>query len=249
MFFDDVKTLYDLEAPEAGTRSRSSRPTATTARARRRTARLARLPAAAGSQGRSISTPAKPLPPAKERQRDDRQARRADRRRQAERAPQDHRHAEAIPAIRSTNGELVFERTLHGLRNTVLLPAGWDVSARLAVGDDRHVRGPRVRRADQPERREPIQRPHSRAARGGGWFRTTVGSPSGPCSAAVQADVSVRRPGVLRAPLARPSRLVAPRPRRAVAHPRLAHAAAGSPPSPWRSVQTPSSSAWRTCWC
>ena len=26
-------------------------------------------------------------------------------------------------------GELVFDRTLHGLRNTVLLPAGWDVSA------------------------------------------------------------------------------------------------------------------------
>jgi hypothetical protein len=27
------------------------------------------------------------------------------------------------------NGDLVFERMLHGLRNTVLLPAGWDVSA------------------------------------------------------------------------------------------------------------------------
>ena len=27
------------------------------------------------------------------------------------------------------NGELVFERSVHGLRNTVLLPAGWDVSA------------------------------------------------------------------------------------------------------------------------
>jgi len=27
------------------------------------------------------------------------------------------------------NGELVFERTLRGLRNTVLLPAGWDVSS------------------------------------------------------------------------------------------------------------------------
>ena len=27
------------------------------------------------------------------------------------------------------NNELVFERTLHGLRNTVLLPAGWEVSA------------------------------------------------------------------------------------------------------------------------
>jgi len=28
-----------------------------------------------------------------------------------------------------TTGELVFERTLHGLRNTILLPAGWEVSA------------------------------------------------------------------------------------------------------------------------
>lgn len=27
------------------------------------------------------------------------------------------------------NGEIVFDRTLHGLRNTVLLPAGWEVSA------------------------------------------------------------------------------------------------------------------------
>jgi len=27
------------------------------------------------------------------------------------------------------NGELVFDRPLHGLRNTVLLPAGWDVSS------------------------------------------------------------------------------------------------------------------------
>jgi hypothetical protein len=31
-------------------------------------------------------------------------------------------------SYRVVNGELVFERTLHGLRNTVLLPAGWDVS-------------------------------------------------------------------------------------------------------------------------
>ncbi len=28
-----------------------------------------------------------------------------------------------------SNGELVFDRTMHGLRNTVLLPAGWEVSA------------------------------------------------------------------------------------------------------------------------
>jgi len=32
-------------------------------------------------------------------------------------------------SYRVANGELVFERTFHGLRNTVLLPAGWDVSA------------------------------------------------------------------------------------------------------------------------
>jgi hypothetical protein len=28
-----------------------------------------------------------------------------------------------------TNGDLVFTRTLHGLRNTVLLPKGWDITA------------------------------------------------------------------------------------------------------------------------
>jgi len=33
------------------------------------------------------------------------------------------------PAYTVRNSDLVFERTLHGLRNTVLLPAGWEVSA------------------------------------------------------------------------------------------------------------------------
>jgi hypothetical protein len=32
-------------------------------------------------------------------------------------------------SYKTANGELVFERTLHGLRNTILLPAGWDVAA------------------------------------------------------------------------------------------------------------------------
>jgi hypothetical protein len=32
-------------------------------------------------------------------------------------------------SYRLANGELVFERELHGLRNTVLLPEGWDLSA------------------------------------------------------------------------------------------------------------------------
>jgi hypothetical protein len=31
------------------------------------------------------------------------------------------------PSYKVVNGNLVFERTLHGLRNTVLLPAGWEV--------------------------------------------------------------------------------------------------------------------------
>jgi hypothetical protein len=30
---------------------------------------------------------------------------------------------------RAGKGELVFDRALHGLRNTVVLPAGWEVSA------------------------------------------------------------------------------------------------------------------------
>src|SRR5439155_4428141 len=32
------------------------------------------------------------------------------------------------PGVNSS-GELVFDRTLRGLRNTILLPDGWDVSA------------------------------------------------------------------------------------------------------------------------
>ena len=32
------------------------------------------------------------------------------------------------PGYKLTNGDLVFDRTLKGLRNTVLLPAGWEVS-------------------------------------------------------------------------------------------------------------------------
>ena len=33
------------------------------------------------------------------------------------------------PAYTVERGELVFSRTMKGLRNTVLLPAGWEVSA------------------------------------------------------------------------------------------------------------------------
>lgn len=33
------------------------------------------------------------------------------------------------PAYKVDNGDLLFDRTVHGLRNTILLPAGWDVAA------------------------------------------------------------------------------------------------------------------------
>src|SRR5260370_10324842 len=33
------------------------------------------------------------------------------------------------PGYTARNGDMVFDRALHGLRNTVLLPAGWEVSA------------------------------------------------------------------------------------------------------------------------
>src|SRR5262245_769701 len=33
------------------------------------------------------------------------------------------------PSCKIAGSDLTFERTLHGLRNTILLPAGWDVSA------------------------------------------------------------------------------------------------------------------------
>ena len=33
------------------------------------------------------------------------------------------------PGYTVRNGDMVFDRALHGLRNTVLLPAGWGVSA------------------------------------------------------------------------------------------------------------------------
>ena len=92
MFFDDIKTLYDLGRRRRGA-SRSSRPTATTARATKATLdSLAYLPLQ-DLKVIDLDT-AKALAPVKERRGDDREARCADRRRQAERAPADHRHAE-----------------------------------------------------------------------------------------------------------------------------------------------------------
>ena len=59
----------------------------------------------------------------------------------------------ADDSYKVADGELIFERALHGLRNTVPLPC----DGGLAVGHDWPVPRPIVRRADQPERGKSVQ--------------------------------------------------------------------------------------------
>jgi hypothetical protein len=126
MFFDDIKTLYDLGAPESGTikveqiySEYRKGPTATLDA-------LAYLPlqdlkvvdldtakAFAPSAVGSAMVVKLDVPIV-----DDKQS-----------AHLKITGALKDPAYKVVNGDLVFERTLHGLRNTVLLPAGWDVFA------------------------------------------------------------------------------------------------------------------------
>jgi hypothetical protein len=126
MFFDDIKTLYDLDAPETGTikvdETYSDYRKGTTARLDS----LAYLPLAdlrvvdldtakpfTTTKAGSATTVKLDVPIV-----DDKQS----------------AHIQITGTIKDgsyklTGGELVFERTLHGLRNTVVLPAGWDVTA------------------------------------------------------------------------------------------------------------------------
>ena len=126
MFFDDVKTLYDLGAPETG----AIKVEQTYSDYRKgEKARLSSLEYLALQELKVVDLDtAKVLAPVKEGSAtnvkldvpivDDRQS----------------AHLQITgtlkdPAYKVASGELVFERTLHGLRNTVLLPAGWDVVA------------------------------------------------------------------------------------------------------------------------
>jgi len=126
VFFDDIKTLYDLDAPESGTIKvdqsysdyhKGSKATLDT---------LAYLPLQ-GLKVTDLDT-GKAFTPAKEGAKtvvklevpivDDKQS----------------AHIRITGTIKDAgykveNGDLVFDRTLHGLRNTILLPAGWEVSA------------------------------------------------------------------------------------------------------------------------
>jgi hypothetical protein len=125
MFFDDIKTLYDLDAPE----SHNIKVEQTYSDYRKGdTAKLDSL-AYLKLQGTKVIDldTAKELTPKKAGGgmaaklevpiTDDKQS----------------AHIKITGTLqdsgyKASGGDLVFERTLHGLRNTILLPAGWEVS-------------------------------------------------------------------------------------------------------------------------
>jgi hypothetical protein len=126
MFFDDMKTLYDLDTPESG-RIKVEQVYSDYRRGEK--ARLDSLAYLPLQELKVIDLDtAKPFTPVKEGSAttvkldvpivDDRQS-----------AHLKINGTLKDPAYRIENGDLVFDRTLHGLRNTIILPAGWDVSA------------------------------------------------------------------------------------------------------------------------
>lgn len=126
MFFDDLKTLYDLGAPESGRVSVDQSYSDYRKGDKAWLDSLAYLPLQ-DLRVVDLDT-ARPLTPVKQGATsvtlevpitDDRQS----------------AHLRLTGVISDPNykvdrrGDLVFERTVKGLRNTVLLPAGWDVSS------------------------------------------------------------------------------------------------------------------------
>jgi hypothetical protein len=126
MFFDDVKTLYDLEAPEAGRVKVEQTYSDYRKGARAQLDTLAQLPL---QELRVIDLDtAKPFATSKDGSAtfvklevpitDDKQS----------------AHIKITgtfrdPGYKAQGDEMLFDRVMYGLRNTILLPAGWDVSA------------------------------------------------------------------------------------------------------------------------
>ena len=126
MFFDDVKTLYDLEAPEGGRIKVEQSYSDYRKGAQAQLDTLAHLPlqdlkVIDLDTGKPFSTSKKDamtlvkldLPIV-----DDKQS----------------AHIKITgsfrdPAYKATADEFVFDRVMYGLRNTVILPAGWEISA------------------------------------------------------------------------------------------------------------------------
>jgi hypothetical protein len=126
MFFDDIKTLYELDAPDTGTIKVDETYSDYRKGAIARLDSLAYLPLT-DLRVVDLDT-AKPFTTTKVGSAttvkldvpivDDKQS----------------AHIQITGTIKDgsyklAGGELVFERSLHGLRNTVVLPAGWDVTA------------------------------------------------------------------------------------------------------------------------
>ena len=126
MFFDDIKTLYDLDAPETGRMMVEQTYSDYRLGDRMRLGSLDYLPLQ-DLKVVDLDT-AKALAPVKQRSgtfvkldvpiENDKQS----------------AHLKITGTLKASgyttiDGELVFQRTLRGLRNTVLLPAGWEVSA------------------------------------------------------------------------------------------------------------------------
>jgi hypothetical protein len=126
MFFDDVKTLYDLEAPEAGRVKVEQTYSDYRKGARALLGTLGNLPLQ-DLKVIDLDT-GKPFATAKDGAAtyvklevpivDDRQS----------------AHIKITgslrdPSYKATGDEILFDRVLYGLRNTIILPAGWEVSA------------------------------------------------------------------------------------------------------------------------
>jgi len=126
MFFDDIKTLYDLESPETNSIRVEQVYSDYRKGDKARLDSLAYLPLR-DMKVIDLDT-AKAFTPVKEGTAtvvklevpivDERQS----------------AHLKLTGTLKDAaytvkNGDLVFDRTLHGLRNTVLLPAGWEVAA------------------------------------------------------------------------------------------------------------------------
>jgi len=129
MFFDDIKTLYDLSAPESG---RIAVEQTYSDYRKGRTLTLDSLTYLPLEQLRVIDLDTgKPFAFVGENARASSKSIRLDVPIADEKQSAHIRITGILKdaAYRVTGGELIFERTLRGLRNTVLLPAGWQVSA------------------------------------------------------------------------------------------------------------------------
>jgi hypothetical protein len=126
MFFDDVKTLYDLESPEGGRLKVEQTYSDYRKGARAQLDTLGQLPLQelkvidldTGKQFSTAKDGAATVVKLELPITDDKQSA--------------HIKITGVfrdPGYRVLGEELLFDRTLYGLRNTVLLPAGWDVSA------------------------------------------------------------------------------------------------------------------------